>query len=162
MTRMSTTALKSASCCKNCATRVSQKLASLPTRAHNVLKPLIITRYQPSVQPTLNLPLFPPLRIRLIDPNYLPFGSIQKPDSRGTSLADVKLLTPFWVVRPPMCVGKNYQEHVKEVDSWKGPGITQPSVPTVSTLFFTLCKGFARGFYFLRVGCSSEGSRFQS
>ncbi|GAQ89074.1 Myo-inositol-1-phosphate synthase [Klebsormidium nitens] len=62
-------------------------------------------------------------------------SSISKPDSPGASLADVKLLTPVRVVRPPMCVGKNYQEHVKEVDSWKGPGITQPSVPTTPIIF---------------------------
>lgn len=67
-----------------------------------------------------------------------PLCSIRKPSSPGTPVASAKLLTPFKVLRPPMCVGKNYREHVKEVDSWKGPGITQPSVPTVSALCGTI------------------------
>ena len=58
--------------------------------------------------------------------------SLEKPASQGAPVADSKLLTPLKVPRAPMCVGKNYHEHVKEVDSWKGPGITEASVPKVS------------------------------
>ena len=59
----------------------------------------------------------------------------QAKQPRRPALRRSSCQTPFRVVRPPMCVGKNYQEHVKEVDSWKGPGITQPSAPTVSEVF---------------------------
>jgi hypothetical protein len=34
-----------------------------------------------------------------------------------------------------MCIGKNYADHIKEVDTWKSaPGISTPDVPEVRGL----------------------------
>lgn len=54
-------------------------------------------------------------------------------EGEGIDLSDVKLQAP--IPRPTgtiMCIGKNYLDHVKEVDTWKtDPGITQPEAPKV-------------------------------
>ena len=51
----------------------------------------------------------------------------------GTEVGLVNLQAP--IPRPfgtIMCVGKNYLDHVKEVDTWKvAPGIAAPDVPKV-------------------------------
>lgn len=53
----------------------------------------------------------------------------------GIKLENVKLLAP--IPKPHgaiMCIGKNYADHVKEVDTWEtAPDITSPSIPKVST-----------------------------
>ncbi|KAG0553594.1 hypothetical protein KC19_12G023800 [Ceratodon purpureus] len=55
----------------------------------------------------------------------------------GIDLSDVKLQAP--IPRPAgtiMCIGKNYLDHVKEVDTWKtAPGITQPEAPKHPIVF---------------------------
>lgn len=55
----------------------------------------------------------------------------------GTQLGSVKLLAP--IPQPTgaiMCIGKNYADHVKEVDTWKtAPGITAPDVPKHPIVF---------------------------
>jgi 2-keto-4-pentenoate hydratase/2-oxohepta-3-ene-1,7-dioic acid hydratase in catechol pathway len=62
----------------------------------------------------------------------------------GIALGLVRLQPP--IPRPSgaiMCVGKNYLDHVKEVDTWKvAPGIAAPDVPKVSQFFF-LSQGIA-------------------
>lgn len=59
-------------------------------------------------------------------------GSIHV-EGEGIDLSDVMLQAP--IPRPTgtiMCIGKNYLDHVKEVDTWKtAPGITQPEAPKV-------------------------------
>ncbi|KAL2613719.1 hypothetical protein R1flu_025411 [Riccia fluitans] len=58
-------------------------------------------------------------------------------ESNGTPLAEVKLLAP--IPRPTgtiMCVGKNYLDHVKEVDSKFTTGkITAPDAPQYPIIF---------------------------
>ncbi|KAH9321969.1 hypothetical protein KI387_016608, partial [Taxus chinensis] len=60
-----------------------------------------------------------------------------KLEGPGIKLEDVKLLAP--IPRPRgtiMCIGKNYADHVKEVDTWKtAPGITSPSIPKHPIVF---------------------------
>lgn len=55
----------------------------------------------------------------------------------GTLLSLVKLLAPL--PRPTgaiMCIGKNYADHVREVDSWKvAPGIAAPDIPKHPIVF---------------------------
>ena len=57
-----------------------------------------------------------------------------KLEGPGVQLEDVKLLAP--IPRPSrviMCIGKNYADHVKEIDTWKTtPGIASPNIPKVS------------------------------
>lgn len=57
-------------------------------------------------------------------------------EGSGTKVSEVKLLAP--IPRPTgviMCIGKNYLDHVKEVDTWKThPGITKPEAPKVNCL----------------------------
>ncbi len=52
----------------------------------------------------------------------------------GIQLEDVKLLAP--ICRPSrviMCTGRSYDDHVKEIDTWKTtPGIASPNIPKVS------------------------------
>ncbi|CAI6007752.1 unnamed protein product [Closterium sp. NIES-65] len=59
------------------------------------------------------------------------------PEGQGQLLCESHLLAPL--PRPAgaiMCIGKNYEEHVKEVDTWKtAPHITQPSIPTHPIVF---------------------------
>lgn len=68
-------------------------------------------------------------------------GSINL-EGEGIKLVDVKLQAP--IPRPTgtiMCIGKNYLDHVKEVDTWKtAPGITQPEAPKVYINIFMLSK----------------------
>eukprot|EP00897_Mesotaenium_endlicherianum_P004442 jgi/Mesen1/4025/ME000212S03051 len=56
---------------------------------------------------------------------------------KGIAVSDVDLQAP--IPRPTgtiMCIGKNYLEHVREVDTWKtAPGISQPSVPQHPIVF---------------------------
>lgn len=56
-----------------------------------------------------------------------------KVQGNGTALSGVRILAP--IPRPTgviMCIGKNYLDHVKEVDTWKSaPGITTPDAPKV-------------------------------
>ncbi|GJP37857.1 hypothetical protein CLOM_g22261 [Closterium sp. NIES-68] len=64
--------------------------------------------------------------------------SLEKlPEGKGQLLSESHLLAPL--PRPAgaiMCIGKNYEEHVKEVDTWKtAPHITQPSIPTHPIVF---------------------------
>ncbi|XP_073390818.1 uncharacterized protein [Physcomitrium patens] len=58
-------------------------------------------------------------------------------EGEGIDLSDVKLQAP--IPRPTgtiMCIGKNYLDHVKEVDTWKtDPGITQPEAPKHPIVF---------------------------
>lgn len=76
-----------------------------------------------------------------ICPFYL--GSINL-EGEGIKLVDVKLQAP--IPRPTgviMCIGKNYLDHVKEVDTWKtAPSITQPEAPKVYINIFMLSKKF--------------------
>eukprot|EP00250_Pteridium_aquilinum_P011506 c20112_g1_i1 orf=252-1376(-) len=55
----------------------------------------------------------------------------------GTLLSLVKLQAPL--PRPTgaiMCIGKNYADHVKEIDSWKvAPGIAAPDIPKHPIVF---------------------------
>ncbi|KAI5055390.1 hypothetical protein GOP47_0028911, partial [Adiantum capillus-veneris] len=55
----------------------------------------------------------------------------------GLPLNSIKLLAPLQ--RPTgaiMCIGKNYADHVKEVDSWKvAPGIAAPDIPKHPIVF---------------------------
>eukprot|EP00249_Psilotum_nudum_P016140 c25676_g1_i1 orf=446-1570(-) len=55
----------------------------------------------------------------------------------GFQLSSVRLQAPM--PRPTgaiMCIGKNYVDHVKEVDTWKtSPGITAPDVPKYPIVF---------------------------
>ena len=57
-------------------------------------------------------------------------------EGEGIGLSDVKLQAP--IPRPTgtiMCIGKNYLDHVKEVDTWKtAPDITHPEAPKVIIL----------------------------
>lgn len=57
-------------------------------------------------------------------------------EGEGINLSDVMLQAP--IPRPTgtiMCIGKNYLDHVKEVDTWKtAPGITQPEAPKVTII----------------------------
>jgi 2-keto-4-pentenoate hydratase/2-oxohepta-3-ene-1,7-dioic acid hydratase in catechol pathway len=57
-----------------------------------------------------------------------------KLEGPGIPLEDVKLLAP--ITRPSgaiICIGKNYADHVKEIDTWKtAPGIASPNIPKVS------------------------------
>lgn len=68
--------------------------------------------------------------------------SIQMASGEEIDLAgDCVLQAP--IPRPSgtiMCIGKNYLDHVKEVDTWKDtPGITQPEAPKVnSTYLYTV------------------------
>ncbi|CAI7902207.1 unnamed protein product [Closterium sp. NIES-53] len=59
------------------------------------------------------------------------------PEGQGQLLCESHLLAPL--PRPAgaiMCIGKNYEEHVREVDTWKtAPHITQPSIPTHPIVF---------------------------
>jgi 2-keto-4-pentenoate hydratase/2-oxohepta-3-ene-1,7-dioic acid hydratase in catechol pathway len=53
----------------------------------------------------------------------------------GRRLNEVKIQAP--IPRPMgtiMCIGKNYLDHVKEVDTWKSaPGISTPEAPKVGS-----------------------------
>ncbi|XP_057859658.2 uncharacterized protein LOC131068486 [Cryptomeria japonica] len=55
----------------------------------------------------------------------------------GIKLENVKLLAP--IPKPHgaiICIGKNYADHVKEVDTWKtAPDITSPSIPKYPIVF---------------------------
>lgn len=63
----------------------------------------------------------------------------QRLDARGEDvlLSEVQLEAP--IPRPRgaiMCIGKNYADHVREVDTWKtNPGISQPSIPKHPIVF---------------------------
>ncbi|CAM6098922.1 unnamed protein product [Calypogeia fissa] len=58
-------------------------------------------------------------------------------EGSGTKVSEVKLLAP--IPRPAgviMCIGKNYLDHVKEVDTWKtAPEITKPEAPKHPIVF---------------------------
>lgn len=63
--------------------------------------------------------------------------SCMKLEGPGIQLEDVKFLAP--IPKPSgviMCIGKNYADHVKEVDTWKtAPGIASPSIPKYPIVF---------------------------
>jgi hypothetical protein len=54
-------------------------------------------------------------------------------EGEGRRLSEVKIQAP--IPRPTgtiMCIGKNYADHIKEVDTWKSaPGISTPEAPEV-------------------------------
>eukprot|EP00850_Spirogloea_muscicola_P021238 SM000241S08527 [mRNA] locus=s241:16276:19323:- [translate_table: standard] len=58
-------------------------------------------------------------------------------EGKGTPLQHVELLAP--IPKPTgtiFCIGKNYLDHVKEVDTWKSaPGISQPAAPEHPIIF---------------------------
>jgi 2-keto-4-pentenoate hydratase/2-oxohepta-3-ene-1,7-dioic acid hydratase in catechol pathway len=63
--------------------------------------------------------------------------SSMKLEGPGIPLEDVKLLAP--ITRPSgaiICIGKNYADHVKEIDTWKtAPGIASPNIPKYPIVF---------------------------
>lgn len=55
----------------------------------------------------------------------------------GIPLEDVKLLAPMPMPSGAiMCIGKNYADHVKEIDTWKtAPDIASPNIPKYPIVF---------------------------
>lgn len=58
-------------------------------------------------------------------------------EGQGRPLSSCHLLAPLPSPSGPLlCIGKNYEAHVKEVDTWKtAPEITQPSIPKHPIVF---------------------------
>ncbi|KAH9566903.1 hypothetical protein CY35_03G001400 [Sphagnum magellanicum] len=58
-------------------------------------------------------------------------------EGEGRKLSEVKIQAP--IPRPTgtiMCIGKNYADHIKEVDTWKSaPGISTPEAPEHMIIF---------------------------
>ncbi|CAM6028638.1 unnamed protein product [Sphagnum balticum] len=58
-------------------------------------------------------------------------------EGEGRRLSEVKIQAP--IPRPTgtiMCIGKNYADHIKEVDTWKSaPGISTPEAPEHMIIF---------------------------
>lgn len=60
-----------------------------------------------------------------------------KLEGPGIPLEDVKLLAPMPMPSGAiMCIGKNYADHVKEIDTWKtAPGIASRNIPKYPIVF---------------------------
>lgn len=60
-----------------------------------------------------------------------------KLEGPGIPLEDVKLLAPMPMPSGAiMCIGKNYADHVKEIDTWKtAPDIASPNIPKYPIVF---------------------------